>query len=66
MLWKKRLTPKGSTESKLKERKMKKEYQVIMIVKCDEGAQNHIAQSVCDGLEEPTSVKYIKVEEIKK
>lgn len=45
---------------------MKKEYQVIMTVKCDEGAQDYIAQAVCDGLEEPTSVKYIKVEEIKK
>tara|TARA_R110000782_G_scaffold95009_1_gene178864 strand:- start:432 stop:569 length:138 start_codon:yes stop_codon:yes gene_type:complete len=45
---------------------MKKEYEVIMIVKCEEGDQNHIAQSVSDGLEEPTSVKYIKVKEIKK
>ena len=30
---------------------MKKEYEVTMIVKCEEGGQKHIAQSVCDGLE---------------
>ena len=41
----------------------KKEYYVRMVVKCDEGAQNYIAQSVCDGLEEPTCVTYINVEE---
>jgi hypothetical protein len=45
---------------------MKKEYEVTMVVKCEEGGQNHIAQSVCDGLEEPTSVKYIQVKELKK
>ena len=39
----------------------KKEYKVEMIVKCDEGAERYIAQSVCDGLEEPTCVKYIKI-----
>jgi len=43
----------------------KKRYEVIMVVECEEGGQNHIAQSVCDGLEEPTSVKYIEVKELK-
>ena len=37
----------------------KKEYYVRMVVKCDEGAQNYIAQSVCDGLEEETCVTFI-------
>ena len=41
----------------------KKEYYVRMVVKCEEGAQNYIAQSVCDGLEDETCVTYIKVEE---
>ena len=43
----------------------KKKYEVTMIVECEEGAQNYIADSVCDGLEEPTCVTYIKVKEIK-
>jgi hypothetical protein len=43
---------------------MKKEYEVTMVVKCEEGDQNHIAQSVCDGLEEPTCVKHIQVKEL--
>jgi hypothetical protein len=43
----------------------KKKYEVIMIVECEEEAVNYIAQSVCDGLEEPTCVKHIKVKEIK-
>lgn len=43
----------------------KKEYYVRMVVKCDEGAQNYIAQSVCDGLEEPTCVTSIYVKENK-
>ena len=42
---------------------MKKEYEVTMIVECEEGAQDYIAQSVCDGLEEPTSVKYIQIKQ---
>jgi hypothetical protein len=42
-----------------------KKYEVVMVVECEEGAQKYIAQSVCDGLEEPTCVKYIKVKEIK-
>ena len=41
----------------------KKEYKVEMIIVCDEGAQKYIAQSVCDGIEEPTCVKYIKIVE---
>ena len=44
---------------------MKKEYEVTMVVKCEEGDQNYIAQSVCDGLEDETCVTYIKVKEIK-
>mgnify|MGYP001199132931 FL=1 len=43
----------------------KKKYEVTMIVECEEGAQNYIADSVCDGLEDETCVTYIKVEEIK-
>ena len=43
----------------------KKKYEVIMVIECEEGGQNHVAQSVCDGLEEPTCVKHIKVKEIK-
>ncbi len=43
----------------------KKEYYVRMVVKCDEGAQNYIAQSVCDGLGEPTCVTSISVRENK-
>ena len=40
-----------------------KKYEVTMIVECEEGAQNYIADSVCDGLDEPTCVTYINVEE---
>ena len=43
----------------------KKKYEVTMIVECEEGAQNYIVDSVCDGLEEETCVKYIKVKETK-
>jgi len=42
----------------------KKKYEVIMVVECEEQAVNYIAQSVCDGLEEPTCVKHIEVKEI--
>ena len=41
----------------------KKMYEVIMIVECEEGAQKYIAQSVCDGLEEPTCVKFINIKQ---
>ena len=41
----------------------KKKYEVTMVVECEEGAQNYIAQSVCDGLEDETCVTFIKVEE---
>ena len=43
----------------------KKVYEVILIIECEEGGQNYVAQSVCDGLEEPTCVKHIGVKEIK-
>ena len=42
----------------------KRKYKIEMIVECDEGAQRYIAQSVCDGLEEPTCVKYIIIKEV--
>ena len=42
-----------------------KKYEVTMIVECEEGAQNYIAQSVCDGLEEETCVKHINIKETK-
>ena len=42
-----------------------KKYEVTMIVECEEGSQNYIADSVCDGLEEETCVKHINVKEIK-
>ena len=42
----------------------KKKYEVIMVIECEEGSQKHIAQSVCDGLEEPTCVKHIQIEKI--
>ena len=45
---------------------MKKEYEVVMVVECEEGEQNHIAQSVCDGLDNPTCVKFIQVKETNK
>ena len=41
----------------------KKKYEVTMIVECEEGAQNYIADSVCDGLEDETCVTYINVKE---
>jgi hypothetical protein len=41
----------------------KKKYEVTMVVECEEGAQNYIAQSVCDGLEDETCVTFINVEE---
>ena len=44
----------------------KKKYEVIMVIECEEGGQKYVAQSVCDGLEEPTCVKHIEVKEIKK
>jgi hypothetical protein len=42
----------------------KKNYEVTMVIECEEGAEKHIAQSVCDGLEEPTCVKHINITEI--
>tara|TARA_R110001583_G_scaffold135538_1_gene287340 strand:+ start:896 stop:1072 length:177 start_codon:yes stop_codon:yes gene_type:complete len=45
--------------------KQKNQYKVTMIVECEEGSQNYIAQSVCDGLEEETCVKYINIKKIK-
>jgi len=52
--------------NQIKIKKMaKKKYEVTMVVECEEGAQNYIAQSVCDGLEEETCVKYINVKETK-
>jgi hypothetical protein len=41
----------------------KKMYEVIMVIECEEGAQKYIAQSVCDGLEEPTCVKFINIKQ---
>ena len=43
----------------------KKKYEVTMVVECEEGGQNYIADSVCDGLEEPTCVTSIYVKENK-
>jgi len=43
----------------------KKKYEVTMVIECEEGSQNYIAQSVCDGLDEPTCVQHINVKEIK-
>jgi len=43
----------------------KKKYEVTMVIECEEGAQNYIAQSVCDGLEDETCVQHINVKEIK-
>ena len=43
----------------------KKKYEVKMVVECEEGGQNYIADSVCDGLEEPTCVTSIYVKENK-
>ena len=43
----------------------KKNYEVTMVIECEEGAEKHIAQSVCDGLEEPTCVKHINIKETK-
>ena len=42
---------------------MKKKYEVTMIVECEEGSQNYIADAVCDGLEDETCVTFINVEE---
>ena len=42
----------------------KKKYEVTMVIECEEGAEKHIAQSVCDGLEEATCVKHINITEI--
>jgi hypothetical protein len=42
----------------------KKKYEVTMVVECEEGTEKYIAQSVCDGLEEPTCVKHISITEI--
>jgi len=41
----------------------KKNYEVTMVIECKEGAEKYIAQSVCDGLEEPTCVKHINITE---
>ncbi len=42
----------------------KKTYEVIMIVECQEENLEYIAQSVCDGLGEPTCVKHIVIGEV--
>lgn len=44
----------------------KKQYEVIMLIDCEPDATKYIAQSVCDGLEEPTAVKHINIKEVKK
>ena len=41
----------------------KKMYEVIMLVECEEEATNYIAQSICDGLELPTCVKFINIKQ---
>jgi len=46
--------------------KQKKQYEVIMLIDCEPEATKYIAQSVCDGLEEPTAVKHISIKEVKK
>jgi|TARA_R110000787_G_scaffold118062_3_gene228800 hypothetical protein len=43
----------------------KKKYEVMMVIECEEGAQNYIAQAICDGLDEPTCVKHINIKETK-
>ena len=42
----------------------KKKYEVIMVIECEERFTKYIANAVCDGLEEPTCVKHIKVKEL--
>ena len=41
----------------------KKRYNVTMVVECEEGSQDYIAESVCDGLGEQDCVTFISVEE---
>jgi len=44
----------------------KKQYEVLLLIDCEPEATKYIAQSVCDGLEEPTAVKHISIKEVKK
>ena len=43
---------------------MEKEFEVTMIVKCEERFTKYIANAVCDGLEKPTCVKHIEIKEL--
>ena len=41
-------------------------FEVKLLIECEPEATNYIAQSVCDGLEEPTAVQHISIKEVKK
>jgi len=43
----------------------KKLFEATIIIECEQEATKYIAQSICDGLEEPTAVKYISIKEYK-
>ena len=44
---------------------MKKLFEATILIECEPEATKYIAQSVCDGLEEPTAVKHINIKEYK-
>ena len=44
----------------------RKQYEVLLLIDSEPDATKYIAQSVCDGLEEPAAVKHISIKEVKK
>tara|TARA_R110002049_G_scaffold39124_8_gene120700 strand:- start:478 stop:636 length:159 start_codon:yes stop_codon:yes gene_type:complete len=44
----------------------KKLFEATILIECEPEATKYIAQSVCDGLEEPTAVQHISIKEVKK
>ena len=42
---------------------MKKLFEATILIECEQEATKYIAQSVCDGLEEPTAVKHISIKD---
>ena len=44
----------------------RKLFEATILIECEPEATKYIAQSVCDGLEEPTAVKHISIKEVKK
>ena len=44
----------------------RKLFEATILIECEQQATKYIAESICEGLQEPTAVKYISIKEVKK